>query len=71
MTDKFPRAWNDFKKTLETRNILPTEEEAELQRRYREYIAWCRKWLVTPAILSYEDFWRMAADEAKDRMKYD
>ena len=35
MTDKFPRAWNDFKKTLETRNILPTEEEAELQRRYR------------------------------------
>ncbi len=71
MTEKFPRAWNDFKKSLEKRNIPPTEEEAMLTQEYAEYMAWCRKWLVPPAVLSYEDFWSMAADDVKDEAKYE
>ena len=71
MTEKFGLAWYDFKKVLETRNILPTEEEAELQRNYEEYVAWVKKWIVSPEVISYEDFWRMAADDSKEEAKYD
>jgi hypothetical protein len=69
MTENFTCAWNDFKKMLETRNILPTEEELELQRNYEEYTQWCRKWIVPPEVFSYEDYWRMAADIIKDNEK--
>ena len=46
------------------------EEEAMLTQEYAEYMAWCRKWIAPPTV-SYEDFWRMAADDAKDDAKYD
>lgn len=45
-------------------NTTP-EEEQTIRKDYEEYIAWCRKWVVPPEVISYEDFWRMAVDEAK------
>ncbi len=41
-------------------------EEAMLMQEYAQYMAWCRKWIAPRAVLSYEDFWRMAADNTKD-----
>jgi len=48
---------------------LNPEEEAMLTQEYAEYMEWCHTWIVPPGVFSYEDFWRIAADDAKDEAK--
>lgn len=50
---------------------ITPEEEPIIRKHYEEYEDWIRKWTAPPIGLSYEDFWRMVADEAKDGAKYD
>jgi hypothetical protein len=50
---------------------MTTLEDPLTQKQYEEYMAWCHKWVVPATVYSYEDFWRMVADDAKEKAKYE
>lgn len=70
MTDKFACAREDFKKILDNR------KHDILQVEYMEYVARCNDLKSTKRRdhtfpLSFDEWWRAMADNAKDRAKYE